>query len=154
MPQDLTDDKSTLVQIMAWCHQATSHYLSQCRPRSPMPYGVTRPQSVKAFYKRLTPCSVSLFYWFHSEYFNDTLLQESDMSPKQLILGTLSWHPIFMPLLLLWRSGTCRWNLRVTTTDITTGRWSDNQWHKPQIYFPWWTQHENIPNTHDSAYCC
>ena len=27
------------------------------------------------------------------------------------------------------------------------------KWHKPQIYFPWWTQHENIPNTHVSAYC-
>ena len=27
MPQDLTD-MSTLVQVMAWCHQATSHYLS------------------------------------------------------------------------------------------------------------------------------
>ena len=26
MPQDLTDDKSTLVQVMAWCHQTTSHY--------------------------------------------------------------------------------------------------------------------------------
>ena len=23
--QDLTDDKSTLVQVMAWCHQATNH---------------------------------------------------------------------------------------------------------------------------------
>ena len=41
---DLTDDKSTLVQVMAWCHQATSHYLSQCWPRSMSPYGVTRPQ--------------------------------------------------------------------------------------------------------------
>ena len=28
MSSDLTDDKSTLVQVMAWCHQATSHYLS------------------------------------------------------------------------------------------------------------------------------
>ena len=28
MPLDLTDDKSTLVQVMAWCRQATSHYLS------------------------------------------------------------------------------------------------------------------------------
>ena len=27
---DFTDDQSTLVQVMAWCHQATSHYLSQC----------------------------------------------------------------------------------------------------------------------------
>ena len=47
MPQDLTDDKSTLVQVMAWCRQATSHYLNQCWPRSPTPYGVTRPQWVK-----------------------------------------------------------------------------------------------------------
>ena len=28
------DYKSALVQVMAWCHQATSHYLSQCWPRS------------------------------------------------------------------------------------------------------------------------
>ena len=47
MPQDLTDDKSTLVQVLAWCRQATSHYLNQCWPRSPMPYGITRPQWVK-----------------------------------------------------------------------------------------------------------
>ena len=44
--QDLTDDKSTLVQIMVWCRQATSHYLSQCCPRPLSPYGVTRPQWV------------------------------------------------------------------------------------------------------------
>ena len=43
MPPDLTDDKSTLIQVMAWCRQATSHYLNQCWPR-PMPYGITRPQ--------------------------------------------------------------------------------------------------------------
>ena len=43
MPQDFTDDKSTLVQVMAWCRQATSHYLSQCWHRSLLPYGVTRP---------------------------------------------------------------------------------------------------------------
>ena len=44
---DFTDDQSTLVQVMAWCRQATSHYLSQCWPRSLSPYGVTRPQWVK-----------------------------------------------------------------------------------------------------------
>ena len=48
MPLDLTDDKSTLVQLMVWCRQATSHYLSQCWPRSLLPYGVTRPQWVKS----------------------------------------------------------------------------------------------------------
>ena len=44
MPQDLADDKSILVQVMAWCRQATSHYLSQCWPRYLSPYGVTGPQ--------------------------------------------------------------------------------------------------------------
>ena len=29
MLQNLTNEKSTLVQVMAWCRQATSHYLSQ-----------------------------------------------------------------------------------------------------------------------------
>ena len=47
MSLDLTDDKSTLVQVMAWCCQAPSHYLSQCWPGSQSPYGVTRPQWVK-----------------------------------------------------------------------------------------------------------
>ena len=35
------DDKSTLVQVMAWCRQATSHCLNRC-----WPYGNTRPQWV------------------------------------------------------------------------------------------------------------
>ena len=43
---DLSDNKSTLDQVMAWCRQATSHYLNQCWPRSLPPYGVTRPQCV------------------------------------------------------------------------------------------------------------
>ena len=55
MSQDLTDDKSTLIQVMAWCRQATSHYLSQCWPRSMLPYGVTRPQWVKAWIGNYIP---------------------------------------------------------------------------------------------------
>ena len=43
---NLTDDKSTLVQVMAWCRQATRHYLNQCWPRSMSPYDITRPQWV------------------------------------------------------------------------------------------------------------
>ena len=41
MSLDFTDDQSTLVQVMAWCRQATSHYLNQCWPRSLPLYGVT-----------------------------------------------------------------------------------------------------------------
>ena len=32
MPEDLTNGYPTLFQVMAWCHQAASHYLSQCWP--------------------------------------------------------------------------------------------------------------------------
>ena len=50
MTQDLADDKSTLVQIMAWCRQATSHYLNQYGPISLSPNGVTRQQWFKDHY--------------------------------------------------------------------------------------------------------
>ena len=52
MPLDLTDDKSTLVQVMAWCLTAPSHYLNQCWPRSLPPYVITRPQGVNSSYSK------------------------------------------------------------------------------------------------------
>ena len=65
MPWDLTDDKSTLVQVMAWCRQATSHYLSQCWPSSMSPYGVTRPQWVNFNHKMHCSCIAEGFLcWF------------------------------------------------------------------------------------------
>ena len=77
MPLDFTDDKSTLVQVMAWCRQATSHYLSQCWPRSLSPYGVTRPQwvnkdSLVQLNKRLKSCwrsSISCWQWISLKIF-------------------------------------------------------------------------------------
>ena len=48
MSLDFNNDQSTLVQVMAWCGQATSHYLSQCWHRSLLPHGVTRPAWVKS----------------------------------------------------------------------------------------------------------
>ena len=47
MPQNSIHDESTLIQVMAWWRQATSHYLDQCWPRSVSSYGVTRPKWVK-----------------------------------------------------------------------------------------------------------
>ena len=32
MPEDLIHGQSTLIEVMAWCHSATSHYLNQCWP--------------------------------------------------------------------------------------------------------------------------
>ena len=64
MPRDFAGDKSKLVQVMAWCRQATSHYLNQCLPRSPTPYGVTRPQWVKKISGLMQYFDVvSVFLW-------------------------------------------------------------------------------------------
>ena len=64
MSQDLTNDKSTLVQVMAWCRQATRHCLSQCWSRSVSPHGVS-PHGVTR---------LLIFPWtrwppFHRSYF-------------------------------------------------------------------------------------
>ena len=37
---NLINDKSTLVEVKAWCRQASSHYLGQYLHRSMLPYGV------------------------------------------------------------------------------------------------------------------
>ena len=57
----LTNEKSTLVQIMVWCRQATRHYLSQCWPRSMSPYGVSRPQQINCFTKTIRHWITNLF---------------------------------------------------------------------------------------------
>ena len=56
----LTDDKSTLVQVMAWCRQATSQYLCQCWPTSLSPYGVTRPQWVNPFLQNFSTYTLQI----------------------------------------------------------------------------------------------
>ena len=53
--------KSTLVQVMAWWRQATSHYLNQCWLRFVSSYGDTRPQWFN--YSNMQPCG-TVFYWF------------------------------------------------------------------------------------------
>ena len=47
VPQNPLDDKSILSHAMAWCHQATNHYLVLCWLRSMSPYGITRLQWVQ-----------------------------------------------------------------------------------------------------------
>ena len=49
MPQNTYDDKLTLGQVMAWCRQAASYYLSQCWPRSMLPYGITRQAAMSKY---------------------------------------------------------------------------------------------------------
>ena len=60
VPQYSIDGKSTLVQVMAWCRQATSHDLSQHGPRS-MTNGTTRPQWVNPITQDPNPSSIRLY---------------------------------------------------------------------------------------------
>ena len=80
IPLDLVEDKSTSVQAMAWCPQASSHCLSQCWSRYMSPYGVTRAQRVKHAEAWITwngnLCSDDIFkfiflkedIWFHIKF--------------------------------------------------------------------------------------
>ena len=47
MPQNVTKEKSTLVQVIAWYHHVTSLYLSQFLPRTMLPYGISQQQWIK-----------------------------------------------------------------------------------------------------------
>ena len=68
---------------MAWCRQATSHYLSQCWPRSIWVYGITRLQWVNA------TCVQSTHYWVGVESRN---IGPDDLPVGYWILGAfLSW---------------------------------------------------------------
>ena len=103
MPQGLTD-KSTLVQIMAWCRQATSHYLNQYWPRSMSSYGVTRPQNVNHTFASMGPTQVhSFFYdaaiWEIKSGFNDT---SASMVYTEVLLSFNTYYTVqFLPLGLM-----------------------------------------------------
>ena len=57
MAQNPTDDKSTLIQVMAWFYQTTSHYVNQCWLKFMTSYDITRPQRVKEYKNMHILCS-------------------------------------------------------------------------------------------------
>ena len=87
--EKLINEKSTLDQVMPWSHQETSHYLSQCWPRSMRPYGITRPQWVKLYSHKMR---------LHCQSYNPTtgfytkgrpLIKSNLICPSD----RLSWQP-------------------------------------------------------------
>ena len=61
MPQNLTDDLSTLIQVMV-----IIHHMSQCWPRSMSPYGVPRPEWVNLWLHVFTHTISNLNLHFNS----------------------------------------------------------------------------------------
>ena len=63
MPHGLSDDWSTLGQLMAWCRQATSHYLSRCWSRWLLPYGVHSDLRYQIFCVEIISCLWTPIEW-------------------------------------------------------------------------------------------
>ena len=99
MSLNLTDDKLTLDQALAWCHQTTSYYLSQCWPSSLSLYGATRPQwylykqYIKSWYNNTFYVHLvnSLRPRLYGLYFADDVL-------KCIFLNEIVWISLKIPL--------------------------------------------------------
>ena len=91
--------KSTLVQVMAWCNQATGYYQKQRWPRSRLSYIVTRPQCVNLFAIRSA--------WIIEVVPTPQMLsvQYSEPRIKSPFHETTRewWRLVTPPVLILWR---------------------------------------------------
>ena len=108
------DDKSTLVQVMTWCHQTSSHYSDQSWPSSMLPYNVTSPQWVNNYNARtITLLEVWDSHIYVVNYFkennyilnqfcnSDTFLKENSQNKQRdgYIINTEANHPLW-PVLI------------------------------------------------------
>ena len=149
MPLDLIDDKSTLVQVMAWCRQATSHYLSQCWLSSLLPYGVARPQWVNAHdnVSRILPmmnfiwCDLGLpnhWYWWTEVWYK---LVDMDIFRKQTV------QYVILELMLIsvriYKASVDLITLNVDPTPFST--FKKNDFFKNCSYF--WSGSETVVST-------
>ena len=98
IPRDFTDDKSTLVQVMAWCHQASSHYLNHCWPSSVPPYGITGPQWVKLY---------------EGSCITKLIPHESDVKPMtaHLVFENCIWKSLCHWIISVWQQNLTHWVL-------------------------------------------
>ena len=105
IPENLTNEKPTLVQVMTWYRHATSHYLSQCWPRFMLAHGVTKPQWVKEY--------IFTFNWESSPIFS-----HSHLPP----ITVMSQYPYGA---LNHRQHTCVLNSLFTKKHFTVPLWGE-----------------------------
>ena len=96
MSLGLSCDKSTLVQVKAWYHQATRHYLSQCWPRSLSQYDVTNPHWIISTWLNLSQC-----------YFQEILF----LGRQHILIKTLEFRACFTWVIIVWYRIGSLWNL-------------------------------------------
>ena len=122
VPQNPIDEKSTLVQVMAWCCQATSHYLSQYWNRSMSPYhmasqghnDLTGSFSIAGFKERWFKVHGNLLFYFRTNEMGYQLegevkLTHWDSNKMANILQTFCNAYSWMKMLEFWVK--FHWNL-------------------------------------------
>ena len=136
MPQDLNDDKSTLVQVMAWCLQATSHNLNQCWLRSPTPYGVTRPQWVKV---QRQPTSHSYY-----EVLSFVLTSTCSITVKSHEYHGVAYR--YLGCLCKRLPGVTITKTRLRITSPLWGQSNNGQWYKKRshVVISWWDEWSSL----------
>ena len=83
-----SEEKSTLIQVMAWCRQAASHYLNQCWLSSMSPYIFTRVQWVNTLRPRKNGRH------FTDDIFNCIFLNENVWISIEISLKSVPKGPI------------------------------------------------------------
>ena len=106
MSLGLSCDKSTLVQVIAWYHQATRHYLSQCWPRSLSRYDVTNPQWINV------PQYKNISTWLNLSqcYFQEIRF----LGRQHILIKTLEFRACFIWhvwVMIVWYRIGSLWNL-------------------------------------------
>ena len=119
---------------MAWCHQATSHYLSQCWPRSLLPFDVTRPHWVnnkiqmQASHNTRTKKCNNLMSWHGSTFCIIGPLWGESTDDRWILLTKDQWcRPLMLPFMLAWTRcwTSCRvdGDLRCHDAHVTSLMW-------------------------------
>ena len=124
---------------MPWCRQATSHYLSQCWPRSMLPHCITRPQWV-----------ITNLHWKRSDWFHghkvpwSTVWLHIQYKLLQLFMDDIlcTMVPLVLPPFVSWyHRQAADWMPWLETWQPTGDIYNANLKHKLRSFLP---PHDNL----------
>ena len=102
-------NNSTLVQVMAWCRQATSHYLTLPWPRSMSSYGIARPQWVNTLRLRQNRYHFAVDT-FECIFLNDSVWITIKILLKFVPTGPINNIPALFHIMAWCRPGVNTWS--------------------------------------------
>ena len=109
--------KSTLAQVMVWCHQATSHYLSQCWPKPTVCFHMASLGHNELKYTS-AQSSFSVF-WFAGQLWRTYIWWSSTLPCLWPVVSQRHWS---MPIVWVWRKGECDISIEAIATGVHLDR--------------------------------